>query len=457
MTQRPARQWHDRYDLLDLVRQTPSWSLWKAYDNRLRRTVGLRVFNASDPRLEDLQQGAIAAAHITDRRFINVLDVIGPDPDDELVIITEWVSAISLTEVLSEPMTAHGAVTTVEQAAHAIAAAHDQGVCHGHLRPDSLMLLPDGGVRLRGHGIDASLYGYDPDLEPAAADIHGIGSLLYCCLTGRWPFPRNTGLPVAPQLKGAPAPVTTVVADVPESLARIISDCWRGRYTNAHDVARDLRQQSHDLWTAPRSGPLATRRRRITAAAVMAGVLGAAVVMGLADAANRPGEPVTAQSRTQGLATMAGASQPSGHRLPIVRVKDFDPYGVNGESPELTKNAVDSNPESAWTTMVYTDPYLGGKPGVGLLVDLGAPRPVTSIDLKLVGANSDLQILMSNKPHDDPSRYRTFAQVTGAGSHLLLRTPRPMTGRYLLVWFTRLPWIDGDYQGGVRSIVVRSG
>ena len=32
-----------------------------------------------------------------------------------------------------------------------------------------------------------------------------------------------------------------------------------------------------------------------------------------------------------------------------------------------------------------------------------------------------------------------------------------MTGRYVVVWFTRLPWIDGNYRGGVRSIVVRSG
>jgi len=33
----------------------------------------------------------------------------------------------------------------------------------------------------------------------------------------------------------------------------------------------------------------------------------------------------------------------------------------------------------------------------------------------------------------------------------------PITARYVVVWFTRLPWVDGGYRGGVRSVVVRSG
>lgn len=455
MTDRPSRPWCDRYELLDLIRQTDSWSLWKAYDNRLRRTVGLRVFDAADPREPDLRTSAIAAAHITDRRFINVLDVIGPDPDDELVIITEWISAISLTEVLAEPMTAHGATTTIAQAARAIAAAHSQGVYHGHLRPDSLMLLPDGSLRLRGHGIDASLYGRDPDLEPTAADIHGLGSLLYCCLTGRWPFPRKTGLPIAPQIDNRPARPELLVAEMPGDLWTIIKNCWRGHYTSASDVANDLDEQASRMWSPPGPGLLSTRRRRVTAAAVGGGVIGAAVLMGLADAANRPGDPVTAQPRSQGLAALVETAD-SGPPLPIVRVTDFDPYGVDGESPDQTKLAVDKHALTAWTTTVYGDPYLGGKPGVGLVVDLGIPRPVTTVDLKLVGANSNLQVLIGDRRFNDVSKYRTFADITGAGSHVLLRTPRPLTGRYVVIWFTRLPWIDGGYRGGVRSITVRS-
>ena len=457
MSDGAARIWRERYELIDLVARVGPSSLWRAYDNRLRRTVGLRAVDSSFPRLHDLQQAAIAAAHITDRRFANVLDVMGPEPDDELIVITEWIPGIALREFLGDPMTRHGATSTVAQAARAIASAHAQGVTHGRLRPSALMLLPDGSVRVRGHGIDAGLYGRDPDLEPVAADIHGIGSLLYACLTARWPFTTDVGLPVAPQEDGRPVRPSRFVADIPASLCRIIDTCWQGGYATAAELAADLRQEAAVLTERPPRQFLHGRRSRVLASAVVAALGTVAVVMGLADAASRSGDPVTAQPRAQGLATLVPAAPSDERRLPLVRVEDYDPLGVDGENPDLTDYAVDRDRMTAWTTVTYDDPYLGGKPGVGLRVDLGAPRQVRSVGLKLIGANSDFKVLIGDKRFADPDKYRTFADVTGAGNNILLRSARPMTGRYVVVWFTRLPWIDGGYRGGVRSIVVRSG
>jgi putative peptidoglycan lipid II flippase len=452
-----ARVWCERYELIDLVARVGPSSLWRAYDNRLRRTVGLRTVDSSFPRLPDLQQAAIAAAHITDRRFANVLDVMGPEPDDELVIITEWIPGLALREFLDEPMTPHGAASTVAQAARAISSAHAQGVTHGRLRPSALMLLPDGSVRVRGHGVDAGLYGRDPDLEPVAADIHGIGSLLYACLTARWPFDTDVGLPVAPQENGRPIRPSRFVADIPEPLCRIIDTCWQGGYATAAEVAAELRLEAGALSDGPRRQVLPGRRSRVLVSGVVAALGTVAVVMGLADAASRSGDPVTAQPRAQGLATLVPTTAGDERKLPIVAVDDYDPLGVDGENEDLAKYALDRDPLTAWTTVTYYDPYLGGKPGVGLRIDLGAPRQVTSVDLKLVGANSDFEVLIGDKRSADPEKYRRFAEVTGAGTNILLRSARPMTGRYVVVWFTRLPWIDGGYRGGVRSIVVRSG
>ncbi len=457
MNQGPSRVWRDRYELTDLVSHLATSQFWRAYDVRLRRTVGLRIVSADDPRITELHDGAVAAAGITDRRFINVLDVIGPQPDDELVIITEWIPGIALPEVLQEPMTARGAAALMSQVASAIAAAHAQGVTHGHLRPANVLLLPDGHMRLRGHGVDAGLYGVEPDLEPVAADIHGLGSLLYACLTARWPANVRTGLPVAPQINGHPAHPDNFVADIPGSLWRIIDRCWRGQFRSAADVSAALQTEADRLQRPPRREWLATRKQRVVAGGAAGGLVAGVVLMGLADAANRTGVPVTAQPRTVGVASLVTTVSPTERRLPIVRLKDLDPYGVDGEHPDELRYAVDKDPLTAWTTLTYFDPYLGGKPGVGLVVDLGAPRPIRSVDLKLVGANSNLRILVGNRIFSDPARYRTFADVTGAGSHILLRSPRPMTSRYVVVWFTRLPWIDGQYRGGVRSVVVRSG
>lgn len=456
MTQGPSRVWRDRYELTDLVSHLATSQLWRAYDTRLKRTVGLRIVSTDDPRIQELHDGAVGAAKITDRRFINVLDVIGPEPDDELVIITEWIPGLALPEVLQEPMTAMGATQLMIQVSSALAAAHAQGVTHGHLRPANVLLLPDGHMRLRGHGVDAGLYGTDPDLEPVAADIHGIGSLLYACLTGRWPYPVRTGLPTAPQEKGQPARPDQFVADVPGPLCRIIDKCWRGQYVSAATVTEDLQEQADRLYNHPRRTWF-SRRQRVIAGGLAGSVAAGAVLMSLADAANRPGTPVTAQTRTQGIASLVTSVSANEQRLPVVKVRDFDPYGVDGENPQERRYAVDKDGLTAWTTVTYYDPYLGGKPGVGLVVDLGAPRPIRSVDLKLVGANSNLQVLVGKRIYSDPQRYRVFADVTGAGSNILLRSPRPMTTRYVLIWFTRLPWVDGGYRGGVRSVVVRSG
>jgi hypothetical protein len=280
---------------------------------------------------------------------------------------------------------------------------------------------------------------------------------LYSCLTGRWPFETDVGLPVAAQENGRPVRVSRFVADVPESLCRIIDTCWQGGYSTAGEVAADLRIESAALSRTPRAQVLHGRTSRVLASAVVAALGTVAVVMGLADAASRSGDPVTAQPRTQGLATLVPATSGDERKLPIVEVEDYDPLGVDGENKPLTRFAVDNDPLTAWTTVTYYDPYLGGKPGVGLRIDLGAPRQVTSVDLKLVGANSDFEVLIGDKRFADPEKYRTFADVTGAGTNILLRSARPVTGRYVVVWFTRLPWIDGGYRGGVRSIVVRSG
>jgi len=452
-----ARAWAQRYELIDLVTHVQASRMWRAYDNRLRRTVGLRILDASDPRMHELHRAAIRAAHITDRRYANVLDVVGPEPDGELVIITEWLPSLALPEVLREPMTPHAAATTVAQAARAISSAHSQGVTHGRLRPATLMMSPDGSVRLRGHGVDACLYGVEPDLEPVAADIHGLGSLLYCCLTARWPFDAEVGMPVAPQQDGRPVRLSYLVADVPDDLGDVIDKCWQGGYDQASEVAADLRTAADKLAGTPIADPRTTRRRRVLAGGLVGALTGVAVLMGLADAASRPGDPVTAQTRAQGVAALVPSVPADERRLPIVRAKNYDPYGADGEFSSRARRAIDKDRLTAWTTFTYYDPFLGGKPGMGISVDLGAPRPITTVDLRLIGSNSNLRVMVGNKRFANPEKYRTFADVTGAGRHIMLRSPRPMTGRYVVVWFTRLPWIDGNYRGGVRSIVVRSG
>jgi hypothetical protein len=154
--------------------------------------------------------------------------------------------------------------------------------------------------------------------------------------------------------------------------------------------------------------------------------------------------------------------------FPIVGYRSYDPFGDdNGderpdrrrglENDELAGTVNDDDPETAWLTDEYGTPTLDGKPGVGLIVDLGESRDVEEVTLNLVGRGSSVEVLVSDAVRRDPSLWSPLASASGAGSRITMRSPRPVTGRYVLVWFTRVPpsEITGLYQGGVRGVVVR--
>jgi putative peptidoglycan lipid II flippase len=140
--------------------------------------------------------------------------------------------------------------------------------------------------------------------------------------------------------------------------------------------------------------------------------------------------------------------------LPIVSVKDYDPFGNKQENAKLAPLAVDASPSTAWLTVHYKAADMSGKPGVGLLLDLGAPRPVSAVSLRLVGNGTDLAVLATDDPRAKVDTFTSLAQVTSAGQALVLRVPRPVTTRYLVVWLTALPSADGSYQGGIADVRV---
>jgi putative peptidoglycan lipid II flippase len=153
---------------------------------------------------------------------------------------------------------------------------------------------------------------------------------------------------------------------------------------------------------------------------------------------------------------VSSTAVPVGTRaFPIVSARDFDPYGdTQKENPQLAPLAIDGKVGTAWTTVRYRQADMSGKPGVGMLLDLGAPRPVSAVELQLVGNGTDLSIRATDDPTKKPEQFRSLADVTGAGSTLTLRVPRPVTTRYVLVWFTALPPEGSSFQGGIAEVRV---
>lgn len=164
---------------------------------------------------------ACAAARVVDRYVVQVLDVL--DHEGTLVIVTEWVDGIPLEQLLDEPLSPQESVTITRRVAQAISHIHAAGVTHGRLRPACVMIDQEGAVRLRGHMIDARIYGVEPGTDPAAADIAGIGALLLACLTGRWAGDTPTSLPPVPVFDGHWATPNQLRADLPKRLDTFVT------------------------------------------------------------------------------------------------------------------------------------------------------------------------------------------------------------------------------------------
>ena len=465
-----------RYRLMDRVADTAGTSLWRGLDERLRRPVAVRFMPLDSAVAADLRAGAAAASHVTDRRAVPVLDIDEDLVTERLVVVTEWLAGTALGDLLSsrrDPMPPREAAVLTLEVARFLAAAAEAGVAHGRVRPNCVVVTDTGEVRVRGLGVDRVLYGVSPGEDPVAADIHGAGAILYSCLTGRWPGVETMdGIAPVPSVDRGRVPwPSRVVADVPRGLdevtarALLTTQLPKGgpRFGSAAEMVSAL-----TAVLRPESAPVAPQGREpwrpwVRTGAVLLFAFGAVGLagLGLQMVQGLGGTPLNVPrtdtpSASSPTPTVSSTAVPVGTRaFPIVSARDFDPYGdTQKENPQLAPLAIDGKVGTAWTTVRYRQADMSGKPGVGLLLDLGAPRPVSAVELQLVGNGTDLSIRATDDPTKKPEQFRSLADVTGAGSTLTLRVPRPVTTRYVLVWFTALPPEGSSFQGGIAEVRV---
>ena len=137
---------------------------------------------------------------------------------------------------------------------------------------------------------------------------------------------------------------------------------------------------------------------------------------------------------------------------------DFDPQGDDlEENPELAPLAVDGDPATAWRTMTYTQQLgpAGLKTGVGLILDLGAARRGRRGHLTLVGEPTAVSVYVTDRAPRGVRGLTPAADRDGR-RHRRSRSPstRPATGRYVTVWLTSLPAVEGGFRGEVAEVAV---
>jgi helix-turn-helix protein len=232
----------------------------------------------------------------------------------------------------------------------------------------------------------------------------------------------------------------------------------------------------------PPAGPVtpAGRRRRPRRPPAWAWALGVVLVAGLGVAGyliaatghaaapsagahpatpRRAGKPSHAVSAAGGgqaapapAATTPAAAPP--RTLAPASAAAFGSAGGQGDNSDLASRAIDGNPATAWHTDWYATARFGNLyPGTGLLVDMGRPVTITTAAVTLGRAHgARFQLRVGGAPA--LASLRPVARAAGAsGGVIRLRLTRPARGRYVLLWFTRLPpGRSGTFQATVYGL-----
>jgi len=264
-----------------------------AHDADLDRPVALKRLAENlardDDRRRRFVREARLAARLTHPNVVRVYDV-GED-DGRPFIAMEYVDGETLADLVDHggPLLPEEAVTLGIQAARALAAAHDAGLVHRDVKPQNLLIRRDGVLKLGDFGVAfgpegtrltlvGTVLGTAAYLAPeqargeevtAAADIYGLGAVLYELLTGRPPRTVSSLGELGNRSSYAVPDVQMQVRGLPSGLAEIVMSCLAfepdQRPASAAAVARQLAAVSADAPALPLSDDPAQRATEILA------------------------------------------------------------------------------------------------------------------------------------------------------------------------------------------------
>ncbi|MDG4821325.1 serine/threonine-protein kinase [Asanoa sp. WMMD1127] len=234
-----------RYRLVERLGAGGMSVVWRGYDEVLGRQVAVKVLA---PSLADdrafrarIRTEAQSAARLSHPHITNVYDY--GESGGVPYVVMELVDGVPLSAVTT-PMPWRDAVTIGAEIASALAAAHARGVVHRDVTPGNVMLTPVGAKVLdfgisavvgeQEVGPDGSLLGTPAYIAPerldggqvsAAADVYGLGLLLYRCLTGRLPWPGRSRIELLrAHLHAEPAPLPAIDG-LPDEVAELCLRC----------------------------------------------------------------------------------------------------------------------------------------------------------------------------------------------------------------------------------------
>jgi serine/threonine-protein kinase len=203
----------DRFEVLSLLGTGAAGAVYRARDRALKDVVALKVLRRDvvrDPRaLEGLKEELRLARRVTHRHVLRTHDF--GELDQTAFISMEYVRGVTLRQLLEQsgPLPIAVALRIARQVLAGLEAAHAMDVLHGDLKPENLLLEPNGNAKLADFGVARLLRRGRPATEQAVftgtphymapeqlqghetdkrSDLYAVGVVMFEMLTGRRPF-----------------------------------------------------------------------------------------------------------------------------------------------------------------------------------------------------------------------------------------------------------------------------
>ena len=261
---------NDRYQIIKSIGEGGMANVYLAYDTILDRDVAVKVLRgdlSNDEKfVRRFQREALNASSLSHPNIVEVYDV--GDDNGQYFIVMEYIEGKNLKDLIKKrgKLTVTEVVDIMSQIADGLSVAHDSYIIHRDIKPQNIMILENGMVKITDFGIAMamnatqltqtnSVMGSVHYLPPEQAsgkgstlksDIYSMGILMYELLTGVLPYRGDNAVEIALKHLKEPFPdIREEVEDLPQSVENIIMKSTaknpKNRYNDARAMYEDLK------------------------------------------------------------------------------------------------------------------------------------------------------------------------------------------------------------------------